>query len=331
MVVLFLAAGITHAAFYRTIAPNIGFNYGYGYGFEDGYGYGYGYGYGDYESDSGKANYGFYGSEGNATAVSTSSDRSSFTVNYTASYLAKNKVEYGTTSSLGNETSQTDFQKGSNSIIVSGLTCGTVYYYRVATEDAGGNVWRTSINTVKTSACTTGGGGGFSTPPTSGEETGKEETEAKEDLLDKPISDMTHEEIISKLTELKIKLVNLIGQLIVKLQEQLTVLQQKQEGEVKAEDCFISSFDRNLQLGSSGNDVKCLQIILNQSADTKLTETGGGSPGQETDYFGSLTQRAVIKYQEKHAAEILAPYGLTRGTGYVGDATRSKLNQAIGK
>ena len=35
-------------------------------------------------------------------------------------------------------------------------------------------------------------------------------------------------------------------------------------------ECSGINFDRNLTVGSKGNDVKCLQTILNRSADTRL-------------------------------------------------------------
>jgi peptidoglycan hydrolase-like protein with peptidoglycan-binding domain len=47
--------------------------------------------------------------------------------------------------------------------------------------------------------------------------------------------------------------------------------------------------------------------------------------GLVTGYFGAATKRAVIRFQEKYAADILKPWGLARGTGIVAKTTAAKL------
>ncbi|MFC1789601.1 hypothetical protein ACFLYY_01335 [Patescibacteria group bacterium] len=122
-------------------------------------------------------------------------------------------------------------------------------------------------------------------------------------------------------------LINSLTAQIAALSAQLAALTGGTTGGVTG--CTITSFDTDLSEGSTGTDVKCLQIILNSSADTQLAATGVGSPGNETEYFGPLTAAAATKFQEKYASEVLTPIGLTSGTGYVGSKTRAKLNTML--
>lgn len=80
-------------------------------------------------------------------------------------------------------------------------------------------------------------------------------------------------------------------------------------------------YTRNLRQGSVGEDVKALQEFLNQNGFV-ISKSGNGSPGNETTFYGGATARALAKFQEAHAEVLLTPYGLTKGTGIFGPATR---------
>ncbi len=80
----------------------------------------------------------------------------------------------------------------------------------------------------------------------------------------------------------------------------------------------LSSFTRNLDVGSKGTDVKMLQVYLNTYGFT-IASSGSASPGNETDYFGRATQAALIKFQVAHS--------ITPAVGYFGPITRKVVGQ----
>jgi len=84
--------------------------------------------------------------------------------------------------------------------------------------------------------------------------------------------------------------------------------------------CAGVTFTRNLTIGSTGSEVRCLQVILNQSVSTQIATTGAGSPGNETTYFGSRTSAAVKVYQQQH--------GFTPAN-QVGPLTNQTLNASL--
>ena len=83
--------------------------------------------------------------------------------------------------------------------------------------------------------------------------------------------------------------------------------------------CAGVTFTRNLTVGSTGSDVKCLQVLLNNNGFT-LAQTGAGSPGMETSYFGSRTLAVVKAFQVSK--------GWTPAN-QVGPMTRAVLNALI--
>lgn len=81
----------------------------------------------------------------------------------------------------------------------------------------------------------------------------------------------------------------------------------------------------NLYFGLKVNsEVRCLQEFLKWQGSQIYPE------GLVTGNFGSLTRAAVIRFQNKYPADILAPLGLSAGNGIVGLETRAKINQLLG-
>ncbi len=84
-----------------------------------------------------------------------------------------------------------------------------------------------------------------------------------------------------------------------------------------------SSLNRTLSLGSSGEDVRTLQRILNTKG-FPIAVTGVGSKGRETTLFGPATKTALQKFQ---CAKLLICSGSpsTNGFGAAGTRTRAEL------
>ena len=133
----------------------------------------------------------------------------------------------------------------------------------------------------------------------------------------------TAEELAAQIAQLQAQLASLMGQL------GGTTGTTGTTSSTAPAACAGISFTRNLTLGSQGTDVQCLQALLNQDPATQVAASGVGSAGNESQYFGGLTKAAVVAFQNKYATEILAPVGLTAGTGFVGASTRAKLNAML--
>lgn len=78
-----------------------------------------------------------------------------------------------------------------------------------------------------------------------------------------------------------------------------------------------ASFYRDLTIGDMGLDVQALQQFLNQ-AGFAVAPTGPGSAGDETQYFGLLTQAALASWQ---AANSISP-----AQGYFGPESRARIS-----
>ena len=85
-----------------------------------------------------------------------------------------------------------------------------------------------------------------------------------------------------------------------------------------------SSFTQDLSFGMRNNfAVSCLQEFLKNQGPGIYPE------GIVSGNFFSLTEQAVIRFQEKYANDVLLPLDLEKGTGYVGALTRAKINSLL--
>ena len=125
-----------------------------------------------------------------------------------------------------------------------------------------------------------------------------------------------------------------LQQQIADLQAQLLLYQEQLEdlsGETPATTASYEgipdgfTFDNALYFGMTSNEVKYLQIVLKDDIGAPTYPDSVGATG----WFGPISKTSVIAFQEKYADDILASWGLTYGTGYVGQTTRTKLNELV--
>lgn len=77
-------------------------------------------------------------------------------------------------------------------------------------------------------------------------------------------------------------------------------------------------FTKNLWIGVRDNEVVELQKFLNNNG-FPVAVSGAGSKGNETNYFGRLTQNALVRFQKAHK--------ISPAIGYFGKITRSFINK----
>ncbi len=116
--------------------------------------------------------------------------------------------------------------------------------------------------------------------------------------------------------------IQLLKDEIIKIQ---TILAQKiGSAPAPASEYSCGAITENLYFGCDNYaQVACLQEFLKNQGEAIYPQ------GLVTRRFSLDTKAAVIRFQEKYAAEVLWPLGLKSGTGYVGAATRAKINQLM--
>ncbi|HIP32326.1 MAG TPA: peptidoglycan-binding protein, partial [Crocinitomicaceae bacterium] len=92
----------------------------------------------------------------------------------------------------------------------------------------------------------------------------------------------------------------------------------KIEPELKICKPYLTNYLR-IDKNNNVSEVRKLQAFLNKNE--------GYSNLRNTGIFGPETHRSVIEFQEKYASEVLTPWNITKGTGWVYKTTIKKINE----
>ena len=90
---------------------------------------------------------------------------------------------------------------------------------------------------------------------------------------------------------------------------------------VVPQDCI---FNTNIRFNDKGEDVERLQMFLADQGPEIYPD------GLVTGWFGLLTREAVVRFQENYLEDVLTPWEISQGTGFVGTTTRAKINELCG-
>ncbi|MCE9585253.1 hypothetical protein K8Q94_01355 [Candidatus Nomurabacteria bacterium] len=228
-----------------------------------------------------------------ASSVSRSQGTLNGTIVSTGGELASVRGFYwGSTTNYGNTILQNigSYDEGSFSTVISNLSCGTTYHFKAYAINSSGTGVSDTDRVFSTSACLVASGGGGGGGGYGGYSSTQDTTQKDVKNLEEKINNISSDFKIIK---------------------------------TGLPDGF--QFKKNLKQSNTNNDVKLLQIFLNNNGFT-IALNGVGSKGKENNFFGKKTKQQLIKFQEAHAKEILIPQGLKKGTGVLGPYTRKILN-----
>lgn len=247
------------------------------------------------------------------SSISSGSPSSSgTTISWTTSEAADSLVQYGLDTTYSNSSSLNSSPVTSHSVTLSGLSSGALYHYRVISKDTS-NAGATSTDGTFTTAVAavestgggaTGGGG-------SGGGSGLViiyNNQAAQGLSDRCSPGQNFDTVTGQRcsTASGPALGSTVG----------TGLPNAGTGGLGG-----GSFVSNLTIGNTNQEVHLLQRFLNANG-FRIAQSGAGSPGNETAYFGPATRAALAKFQ--------AANGISPASGYFGAITRNAINRMSG-
>jgi len=247
------------------------------------------------------------------------------TIAWITDQAADSLVEYGTSSAYTTSSTYNASYVTSHSVTLTGLNSLTPYHFRVDSSD--GVLATSSDSTFTTAAMASGGsggnsvsagggavvsvGGGYGQPYIPGVGIIASATNPAPPASSSSSLSLSSSSLLLELQSLKAKLA------VLQAEANATAFQATTTSTtVTTSPASPFLFPRNLSYGMAGSDVKTLQQFLNEKGFS-VSQTGFGSPGDETVNFGGKTLQAVVKFQK--SAGIPA-------TGYFGPITRAYVN-----
>lgn len=220
-------------------------------------------------------------------------------ISWTTDEGATSYIEYGLTNAYGSNTILDADLDTAHSQTITSLAQVTTYHYRITSEDVLGNSTTTSDYVFTTSGATPGvrivESPREEPKPTVTQESDEEpETDTTPTNTDSDQSNAT--------SEIEQESINT-------------------DSSVSHGICQVAEYVKNpikLYRKNNSEDVKLLEQFLNKYEDANLTVDG---------YYSREDFKAVVKWQEKHANDILTPWGLKRGTGYIYKTSLAKIKE----
>ncbi|MDE1875133.1 MAG: peptidoglycan-binding protein, partial [Patescibacteria group bacterium] len=248
---------------------------------------------------------------GSATSVTSSSATENGTITSSGSSSVTDAgFAYSTDSSLSSviATSSVGAASGPFSHSLSSLYCNTIYYVRAYATNGAGTAYG-AIQAFTASACAAPASTSFRPGGSSGSSRAAVSTVSASTPSASSASVSISSQTIASLIQAFIDS-GLIPE--TKAQEALSAIS------VLSTTASHPAVPRtNLSSGNIGPAVHSLQSLLNSKGYT-ISSQGPGSPGHETDVFGSLTKAALVRFQKDNG---IPP------TGYFGPLTRAALGE----